>query len=155
MPHVHRTAYPSVFDRISMEIGQQYRCMCAFSKYRQRVSRNYRNRSVNKCEFIASEVECWWSYCSLTFAYFKAFPGLKYTAGTSSDQTTTIQERTVGISKSSLHGALLLEKMFWGLQSRMTFVDVNKVKACECYGVPVLWCVCLIENVSSRSVLTK
>ena len=37
-----------------------------------------------------------------------------------------------GISKSSTHGALFLEKMFCGLRSRMTFADVNKIKSSEC-----------------------
>ena len=48
------------------------------------VSRKYGNRDMNKCEFIASEVDrraLIGSYRSLTFAYFKPFPGLKYTAG--------------------------------------------------------------------------
>ena len=41
-----------------------------FSKYGHRVSRKYGNRDV-----------LMGSYCLLTFAYFKPFPGLKYTAG--------------------------------------------------------------------------
>ena len=39
---------------------------------------------MSKCEFIASEADCgalMGSYRSLTFAYFKPFLGLKYTAG--------------------------------------------------------------------------
>ena len=38
----------------------------------------------------------------------------------------------VGISESSTHGALFLEKVFYGLQSRTTFADVNKIKSSEC-----------------------
>ena len=38
----------------------------------------------------------------------------------------------VGISKSSTHSALLLGKVFWGLRSRTTFADVNKIKSSEC-----------------------
>ena len=38
----------------------------------------------------------------------------------------------VGISESSTHGALLLEKVFWSLQSRMTFTDVTKIKLSKC-----------------------
>ena len=38
----------------------------------------------------------------------------------------------LGISESSTHGALLLEKVFCGLQSRMTFTDVNKIKLSKC-----------------------
>ena len=55
-----------------------------FSKYGHIVSRKYRNRDLNKCELVASEADrrvLMGSYCSLTFAYFKPFPGLKYTAG--------------------------------------------------------------------------
>ena len=39
---------------------------------------------MNECEFIASKADrrvLMGSYCSLTFTYFKPFPGLKYTAG--------------------------------------------------------------------------
>ena len=54
------------------------------SKYGHRGSRKYGNHDVNKCEFVASEAD--WralmgSYRSLTFAYFRPFLGLKYTAG--------------------------------------------------------------------------
>ena len=55
-----------------------------FSKYGQRVCRKYRNRDMNECEFVASEADrrpLMGSYHSLTFAYFKPYPGLKYTAG--------------------------------------------------------------------------
>ena len=38
----------------------------------------------------------------------------------------------VGISESSTHGALFLEKVFCGLCSGMTFADVNKIKSFEC-----------------------
>ena len=38
----------------------------------------------------------------------------------------------VGISKSSTHGTLFLEKVFCGLPLRMTFADVNKIKSSEC-----------------------
>ena len=53
-----------------------------FSKCGQKVSRKYGNHGVVECKFIASEVDhwIWWSYCLLTFAYVKPFPGLKYTA---------------------------------------------------------------------------
>ena len=50
-----------------------------FSKYGHRVSRKYRNRDVNECEFVASEADrrpLMGSYRSLTFAYFKPFLGL-------------------------------------------------------------------------------
>ena len=55
-----------------------------FSKYGHRVSRKYGNRDVNKCEFVASEADgraLIGSYHLWTFACFKPFPGLKYTAG--------------------------------------------------------------------------
>ena len=55
-----------------------------FSKYGHRVARKYRNRNLNKCKFVASEADLRAlirSYHSLTFAYFKPFMGLKYTAG--------------------------------------------------------------------------
>ena len=51
-----------------------------FSKYRHRVSRKYGNWDMNKCKLVASEVgrrELMGSYRSLTFAYFKPFPGLR------------------------------------------------------------------------------
>ena len=43
-----------------------------------------RKLRCERCEFVASEADCralMGSYLSLTFAYFKPFPGLKYTAG--------------------------------------------------------------------------
>ena len=54
------------------------------------------------------------------------------TKETNSDQTATIQAGRVGISESSTHGALFLEKVLCGLQSRTTFADVNKIKLSEC-----------------------
>ena len=54
-----------------------------FSKYGHRVSRKYRNRDVNECKLVASEADrraLMGSYRSLTFANFKPFPRLKYTA---------------------------------------------------------------------------
>ena len=51
-------------------------------------------------------------------------------------QTSTRQQPFkkghVGISESSTHGALFLEKVFRSLQSRKTFTDVNKIKSSEC-----------------------
>ena len=38
----------------------------------------------------------------------------------------------VGISESSTHGALLLEKVFFRFRSRTTFADVNEIKTFEC-----------------------
>ena len=59
--------------------------VCPYSsKYGHRVSRKYGNHNVNECESIASEADrrtLMGSYRSLTFAYFKSFLGLKYTAG--------------------------------------------------------------------------
>ena len=55
-----------------------------FSKYGHRASRKYRKCDMNKCEFVSSEANrraLMGSYCSLTFAYFKPFQGLKYMAG--------------------------------------------------------------------------
>ena len=54
-----------------------------FSKYRHRVSRKYGNCDVNECKFVASQADgraLMGSYRSLTLAYFKSFPRLKYTA---------------------------------------------------------------------------
>ena len=158
--------------------------------YRQRVSRRYRNRNMIKCEFGASEVNCWalmelsfvdicifqaisgadWSKhvfkpMNINFA-FKAlrklaifwYGGFEYetlglavmawpswlpvatrnrqrggrmqeTRETNSDETTTVQERTCQHQRSSTHGALLFEKVLWGLWSRTTWADVNKIKA--------------------------
>ena len=79
-----RPAYPSVFDRISAESGRQYVCTPVFLNYGHTVSRKYGNRFVNECEFVASKADCRaliGRYHSLTFAYLKPFPGLKYTAG--------------------------------------------------------------------------
>ena len=45
----------------------------------RRFSRKYGNHAMNECKF-ASKIECWWSYRSWTFAYFKLFPWRKYTA---------------------------------------------------------------------------
>ena len=90
-----------------MEMGWQYRCTPVFlktraqsfqkvwkwagssderpyvSKHGHRVSRKYGNRDVNECEFVVREADrkaLTGSYRSLTFAYFKPFPGLKFTA---------------------------------------------------------------------------
>ena len=55
-----------------------------FSKYGHSVSRKYGNRDENECEVVASKADhrvLMGSCCLLTFAYFKPFPGLKYTAG--------------------------------------------------------------------------
>ena len=54
-----------------------------FSKYGHGISRKYRNHDMNKCKFIAREADCRaliGNYHSLTFAYFKPFLRLKYTA---------------------------------------------------------------------------
>ena len=54
------------------------------SQNTDRVSRKYGNCNVNECEFFGSEADhrvLMGSYCLLTFAYFKPFLGLKYTAG--------------------------------------------------------------------------
>ena len=40
----------------------------------------------------------------------------------------------IGISESSTHYALFLEKVFCSLRSRMTFADSNKIKSSECSG---------------------
>ena len=48
------------------------------------VSRKFGNRDMNKCKFVASEADHRvriGSYGSLTFAYFKPFLGMNYTAG--------------------------------------------------------------------------
>ena len=37
----------------------------------------------------------------------------------------------------------------------MTLANVNKIKASECHTVRVLYCICIMENVSSHTVLTK
>ena len=42
----------------------------------------------------------------------------------------TFKKGRIGIS--STHGALFLEKMVCGFQSRTTFTDVNKIKLSEC-----------------------
>ena len=71
-----RPACLSISAHISTEIGWQYRPMPVFS-------RKYRNRDMNKCEFVPSETNpraLMGSYCSLAFAYFKSFPLLKYAA---------------------------------------------------------------------------
>ena len=55
-----------------------------FSKHGYRVSRKYGNRDENECKFVASDADyraLMWSYRSVTFAYFKPYPWLKYTAG--------------------------------------------------------------------------
>ena len=51
-----------------------------FLKTVRQCNRKCGNHSVNECEF-ARKIECWWSYRSWTFAYFKLFPWRKYTAG--------------------------------------------------------------------------
>ena len=38
----------------------------------------------------------------------------------------------VGVSESSTHGALLLEKVFCRFRSRTTFADVNEIKTFKC-----------------------
>ena len=54
-----------------------------FSKFGHRVSRKYWNRDVNNASLLPVKpiLALMGSYRLLTFAYFKPFPGLKYTAG--------------------------------------------------------------------------
>ena len=54
-----------------------------FSKYGNRVSRKYGNRDVNDASLLPAKpiLALMGSYHSLTFVYFKPFPGLKYKAG--------------------------------------------------------------------------
>ena len=44
----------------------------------------------------------------------------------------------VDISKSSTHSALLWEKVFCGLLSKMTSADVHKIKVSSCHSVLIL-----------------
>ena len=79
-----RPAYPSIFAWISTEISRKYGCTPVFLKICTQVSRKYGNHDVNKCKVVASEADpraLMVRHCSLTFAYFKSFPGLKYMAG--------------------------------------------------------------------------
>ena len=62
-----------------------------FSKYGHSVSRKHRNHDVNECKFVVRKADrrtLMGSYHSLTFVYFKSFPGLKYTAGP--DRSTSV-----------------------------------------------------------------
>ena len=55
-----------------------------FAKYGHRVSRKYGNRDMNDGSLLPAKHDrrpLMGSYHSLTFAYFKSFPGLKYMAG--------------------------------------------------------------------------
>ena len=61
---------------------------------------------MNKCEFVTSEAVCrtlMESYRLLTFAYFKPFPGLKYTA--SPDQSKKCAEPMNINFASKLYGS--------------------------------------------------
>ena len=78
-----RPAYLSVFDRIGMEISRSTDVQMHFSKYGERVYRKYGNHGVDKCKFVASEVDHL-ALVELLFVeivYFKSFMGLKYMAG--------------------------------------------------------------------------
>ena len=93
--------------------------MPVFLKMRTQSFQKVRKSRRERCKFVACEADrsaLIGSYRSLTFAYIKPFPGLKYMA----------KEGRIGISESSSHGALFLEKMFCGLRSRTSFADVNK-----------------------------
>ena len=61
----------------------------------------------------------------------------------------------VSISKSCTHGAFAFGENVLQSLTRTTLADVNKIKASKCHSVPVLQCVCMIENVSSRTLLTR
>ena len=37
----------------------------------------------------------------------------------------------------------------------MTLADVNKIKVSKCRSVPVLSCICIIENVRTHTVLAR
>ena len=67
-----------------MELAGSMDVRLYFSKCGHRVSRKYGNRDMNECVFVVSEVNrrpLMGSFRSLTFAYFKPFPGLEYMAG--------------------------------------------------------------------------
>ena len=73
----------------------------------------------------------------------------------SSNQTTTIQEMTCR-HKQKLHTRCVAfgESNLQSL-TRTTWAEVNKIKASMCHSVPVLQCVCMIENVSLCTLLTE
>ena len=79
-----RPACPSVFAHISMEINQQYGSTPVFLKIQTQSFQKVRKWLHERCEFIATKADrraLMGSYRSLTFVYFKPFPGLKYAAG--------------------------------------------------------------------------
>ena len=79
-----RPAYPSVFAYISTEISQQFGCMPVFLKIQTQSFQKVRTLWRERCEFGVREADrraLMGNYRSLTFAYFKPFPGLKYMAG--------------------------------------------------------------------------
>ena len=96
-----RPAYLSVFARIGTEIGGSTDVQSYFSKYGYRVSRKFGNRDVNECEFVASEANhraLMGSYCLLTFAYFKSFLGMKYTASPDGSKKSSLNPYPPGYS---------------------------------------------------------
>ena len=73
---------------------------------------------------------------------------------TSSNHTTTVQERMCRHQQKLHTGCIAFGESVLQSLTRMTWADVNKIKPSKCCSVPVLQCVCMIENVSSRTLLT-
>ena len=202
-PHSHwayRPAYPSVFARISMEIGRQYESTPIFLKIRTQSFQRVRNHNVKDASLLPAKliVVRWWGVIVLWHlhisSYFRGWsiwpvligPKSLFNQWTSTlhqnftevshlpihggfefeavgdkwlhetheeeeectkprKQTPTRQQPfkkgCIGISESSTHCSLFLEKVFCGLQSRTTFTDVNKIKSSEC-SASVLNCRC-------------
>ena len=74
---------------------------------------------------------------------------------TSYDQTTMVEERMCW-HQQKLHTRCIAvgESVLQSLTGT-TLADVNKIKGSKCHSVPVLQCVCMIENVSSHILLTR
>ena len=104
-----------------------------------------------------SHLQIWqvWIHCQwLVAAQNRRRGRMQETKKTSSGQTT-VQEMMCR-HQQKLHtrcivfGESVLQSLTW-----TTWADVNKIKASKCHSVPVLQCICMIENVNSRTLLTR
>ena len=105
-----------------------------------------------------SHLQIWWVWihCQWQLAAQNQTRGkMPETKETSSDQTTTVPERTCQHKQKLRTQCIAFGESVLQSLTRTTWADVNKIKAAECHSVPFLQCVCIIENVSSRTLFTR
>ena len=105
-----------------------------------------------------SHLQIWqvWIHCQWKVAPQNRRRGrMQKNKETSSDQTTSVQGMTCRHQQKLLTWCVAFRESVLQSLTRATWADVNKINASECDSVPVLQCVCMIENVSSCALLTR